>query len=189
MHRDIGDEHPRQAHGENHRPSPDRFGRNHVLEGTPRPAKSGPKPAAKPAAWPWVVLCFALSGCLDNSRIVWVAPSAEPAMDAIGEAIDRLNGMDGRPLFFIGGMAEDGDRIDDRVIIRAGTPKHGFEATTERFRRGVVITIRPGADARTIAHELVHAAGLGHVDDPENLMYWKTDGDWLLEEWQLDELR
>jgi hypothetical protein len=36
---------------------------------------------------------------------------------------------------------------------------------------GVRITIPAGSSARTIAHELGHAAGLGDVPEMDNLMY------------------
>lgn len=40
-----------------------------------------------------------------------------------------------------------------------------------------------------IAHEIGHAYGLNHVDDPGNLMFPSATGEDNLEDWQLDKVR
>jgi hypothetical protein len=136
-----------------------------------------------------------LSACaLDRSHQVYVAPSAYEQLPAIRDAVSYLNAMVGPAP---GGEwviheADDGERRDDEIVVRTDpslsllTPRCAYSRLTRRH--GIVIHLMPGADARTIAHELGHSAGLEHDPDEGNLM-WFGQGGWDLTVGQIEALK
>ncbi len=134
-----------------------------------------------------LALGFLVACTQDIGHVVNIAPSAAGQRAEIERAVSTLNRMLGEPRFLIV-EADSGERHDDEIVIReADFDKKGH---TERTLYGVIVQIEPDASARTIAHELCHAAGLGHSPEPRNLMYRKEmTGHWSLTDEQLDTLR
>jgi predicted Zn-dependent protease len=143
-----------------------------------------------------VFALWALSACAyDTSTIVNVAPSAEDKLDAIQEAVVRLNERIGMDTYTVQSVDSE-DKIDGQVVIRCTQElgENGSHETrvgnTQKTRDGVLIRIAKRATPSAIAHELGHAAGLEHVNDEKNLMYRVTAPDhWGLNEEQLSHLR
>jgi hypothetical protein len=144
---------------------------------------------------PWL-LFLALGACAhDASTVVNVAPSAEPKMEEIAEAVERLNQQTGEETFVLR-VVDSEERVDGEVILR-GTRDLGKASAhevrignTKRTREGVIVRIVLYATASAIAHELGHAAGLKHVDDSDNLMFRETAPNrWALNADQLTLLR
>lgn len=132
----------------------------------------------------------------DHSTRINIAPSAAQHAEAIAEAVDWLNAQVGYERFTVA-VVDSSERIDGEVIVR-GVPAGGIAGSrgsraygeTQNTKRGVIVRLTADADAQTAAHELVHAAGLGHVSDPTNLMGPRNpEREWKLEQWQLDEIR
>jgi hypothetical protein len=143
-----------------------------------------------------IALLLVGAGCGgDLGTHVNVAPSAESKLDDIMEAVDRLNSEIGEDVYALR-IVDSEDRIDGEVIVRV-TEELGLNdahqvriGNTKKTREGVVVRIDPRATASAIAHELGHAAGLSHVDDRDNLMYFATSSTrWGLSEEQLQHLR
>jgi hypothetical protein len=141
-----------------------------------------------------VVALVALSACsscapLDTGHVVNVAPSAEAQMESIESAVSMLNRAIGEPVFTLR-VVDSAERRDNEIVVREadlGSKKVGH---TLRTRNGVIVRIKPNATVRTIAHELCHAAGLGHVEPRHNLMHINNQkGHWSLTYEQLDQLR
>jgi predicted Zn-dependent protease len=137
-----------------------------------------------------------LSACgYDTSTRINVAPSAADKMDEILVAIDRLNEEIGMDVYSVQTVDSE-DAIDGQVIVRAQSDlgENSLHETrvgrTKKTHEGVVVRITRTARACAIAHELGHAAGLEHVDDPTNLMYRITAPNrWGLNSSQLAKLR
>lgn len=122
-------------------------------------------------------LLLALSACADDvSTVVNVAPSAEAHWPAIIEAVDRLNAEAGEEAFTLAAIG-DSERRDGEVVVRGtaslGNSARGYpiRANTTSAHDGIVVRLTNGATAHIVAHELLHAAGLEHVDEPGNLMF------------------
>ncbi len=142
-------------------------------------------------------LLWALVGACgyDTSTIVNVAPSADTKMDDIAEAVERLNALLGEELYVLQSVDSE-ERIDGEIVIRGvdelekKRPLETRIGNTKKTRKGVVVRIVPRATPSAIAHELGHAAGLSHVEDPSNLMFRETaPARFLLNEEQLEYLR
>lgn len=132
-----------------------------------------------------LALLLAAACAPETSQDVKVAPSADSHLEDIRLAVDRLNERAGGDPFSLSSVS-DGHRRDGAVVVRSGDPSP-YVATTDRTRKGVVIVLGRHVDARGIAHELGHAAGLKHHPDRGNLMYDDaTATGWALEEWQVD---
>ncbi len=137
-----------------------------------------------------------LSACsYDTSTRINVAPSAADKMDEILVAVDRLNEEIGMDVYSVQTVDSE-DAIDGQVIVRAQAElgENSLHETrigrTQKTHDGVVVRIARAARACAIAHELGHAAGLEHVDDPTNLMYRVTAANrWGLNSSQLTKLR
>jgi hypothetical protein len=137
-----------------------------------------------------------LSACsADTSTRINVAPSAADKMDEILVAVDRLNDEIGMDVYSLQTVDSE-DAIDGEVIVRSQLDlgENSLHETrvgrTKKTHDGVVVRIARTARACAIAHELGHAAGLEHVDDPTNLMYRITAANrWGLNSSQLTRLR
>ena len=143
----------------------------------------------------WAVASL-LSACsCDTSTRINVAPSAADKMDEILVAVERLNEEIGMDVYSVQTVDSE-DVIDGQVIVRcqAELGRNSAHQTrvgrTKKTHDGVIVRIASVASACAIAHELGHAAGLEHVDDPTNLMYGVTAADrWGLNSSQLALLR
>jgi hypothetical protein len=144
------------------------------------------------------VVAVALVGCADvyDTRAN-VGPSAAEQAPAIQKAADELNALVGYERFTVE-MVDSEALVDGEVIVREDPSvmeipsKYGGKVVgvTTFHRSGAVVRLAPGASLRGIAHELGHAAGLEHVDDPSNLMHPAIlAGEWTLTEEQLDAIR
>lgn len=141
-----------------------------------------------------LLLVAPLSACADTGRVVNVAPSAEHLDPLVQLAVERLNAATGE-VTFVSFPVNDGERVDGEVVVR-GARDLGIDAKgctiiglTTTTGQGVIIRLLPAAGARTVAHELGHATGLGHSPDPANLMYGPTNGGWALTPAQLEVIR
>lgn len=118
-----------------------------------------------------------------------MAPSAEAHAEDIDAAVRELNRWVGEELFTLRAVSS-GERRDGQIVVRgtdySGQPRVGH---TSRTRDGVVVTLGNHTNVRVVAHELCHAAGLAHSDDPNNLMYKKDRaGAWSLTDEQIEQL-
>jgi hypothetical protein len=128
---------------------------------------------------------------LETSTHLAIAPSAEANTDAILEARDALNAAVGIEVFTVHAVDSEGMREGEAVLGAGECSSPYAVACTFHTPHGVAIHLRGKASARTLAHELGHAAGLEHVDDPANLMFPEapeTDA-WTLNAEQLEQLR
>jgi len=140
-------------------------------------------------------LVFFSACSYDTSTRINVAPSAADKMDEILFAVDRLNDEIGMDVYSLQTVDSE-DAIDGEVIVRSQLDlgENSLHETrvgrTKKTHDGVVVRIARTARACAIAHELGHAAGLEHVDDPTNLMYRITAANrWGLNASQLTQLR
>jgi len=138
----------------------------------------------------FTLVALMAAGCaVDTAHSVNVSPSAHDQLPAIVDAVEMLNEMAGSDVYSVRAVGS-GDRRDGEIVVRQGDPFSTKRAHTERTRRGVIIVIQANATDLVVAHELGHAAGLGHVAERGNLMYGVSDGiGWSLTERQLDEMR
>jgi hypothetical protein len=122
----------------------------------------------------------------DVSRVINVAPSAAPQMEAILDARDKLNAMLGEDAYIVREVNSEAVR-DDEVVVRGVA--HLVEALgrTTWSSHGIVVQLPPGTTTHTIAHEFLHCAGLEHVADERNLMFDTDTPNWGFEAWQRDE--
>jgi len=145
----------------------------------------------------WLVLLFSflMVACYDHSTDVNVSPEAEAAMPQILKAVDDLNAAASGPIYTVKAVSS-GERVDGEIIIRIGKTKDTVNGPalglTHSTRFGVIITLlNTDVTSNTIAHELGHAAGLGHVEDKGNLMYPYEEAkrkQWLLTAGQVKEM-
>lgn len=138
----------------------------------------------------WLCACG-----FDTSTQINVAPSAEVKLDEILVAVDRLNEEIGAEVYTVRSVDSEA-AIDGQVVVRCQSELGENSAhetrvgSTKKTHDGVVIRIAAVAGPCAIAHELGHAAGLEHVDDPTNLMYRITAANrWRLNPQQLARLR
>lgn len=134
-------------------------------------------------------LVFAV-GCVDVSTEVNVAPSAHDDVDVIAEAVDFLNEAAGMDVYSVR-MVDHEHRVNGEIIVRAvDGPLHpdGRRGTCQQTAKGVIVRLQVGFSALAAAHELGHAAGLGHHSDRRNLMFIGATK-WELTSGQLAALR
>jgi cell division protein FtsX len=167
-----------------------------LLAGSPRHSRTFRTSHSKPLRLFAVLIIGLLSACSnDTSTRINVAPSALDKMDEILVAVDRLNEEIGMDVYSVQTVDSE-DAIDGEVIVRF-QPELGENSAhetrvgrTNKTHDGVVVRIARAAQPCAIAHELGHAAGLEHVDDPTNLMYRITAANrWGLNQSQLALLR
>lgn len=141
-----------------------------------------------------LLLALASACAEDVATAINVAPSAEAHWPALLEAVDRVHAETGREVFTLAAIG-DAERRDGEIVVRGtdslGKSARGYpiRANTTSTRDGVIVRLTPAATAHVVAHELLHAAGLEHVDEPGNIMFDDAAGvGWKLEEWQAEAL-
>lgn len=140
------------------------------------------------------VLAICLSACQETatSTDLAIAPSAEMHTEAILEAVDRLNAELGELRYTVRSIHSERMHGNLALIISEPCPVAKMVACTLRMAGGGVLIRLPAhhVDARVIAHEMGHSAGLDDVDERDNLMFrMDAGGSWKLEGWQLDDIR
>ena len=118
----------------------------------------------------YLALLSALSCCcFDTGTVVNIAPSAHHLGRVIETAADRLNGIAG-DVYEVRYTSSE-SRVDDQIVVRGTTfsdpETAGF---CEKTGHGVIISIYDKSLDIHVAHELLHAIGLDHVKEEDNLM-------------------
>lgn len=142
-------------------------------------------------ATPIGLLLLASACGYDVSHTVNIAPSAESHTEDILRAVKDLNLVLGEEAFTARAV-DSGERRDDEIVIRGVSELGDDHGHWFANRKGIVLILGPTADTRTVAHELGHAAGLGHHDEPWNLMFPEHKGGdvmWYLTDDQVEALR
>jgi hypothetical protein len=124
-------------------------------------------------------------GCFDESTIVNTAPSALSLKIKINQAAFRLNSLLGKEVYKVFSVTSE-KRIDNQIVVsKVSTLGPNIEGLCSRWHKGIKIYLIDTSEEIHIAHELVHAMGLGHVASEDNLMY-KAPTKFFLTEKQID---
>jgi len=129
--------------------------------------------------------------CVDQSTAVNVAPSAQGGMEQIVDAVEHLNAELGAEVYTVKAVDHE-HRVDGEIIVRSydvplDDVDTGRRGESQQTTRGVIVRLVDGFSSLAVAHELCHAAGLGHVDSEDNLMHPRAT-QWGLTPAQLDAL-
>jgi hypothetical protein len=121
---------------------------------------------------PWIMLTA--SCATTATSVVYVAPSARHLSLEIRAAAARLNDAVDGEVFEV--RLSDSERLPEGAIVvrgasRLGCSEYGcYVGTCTRTEDGAVIRLMPSARTIHVAHEMLHALGLRHVEDPANIM-------------------
>ena len=129
------------------------------------------------------------AACADQSTEVNVAPSAQGGMEQVVAAVDYLNASLGAEVYTVTAVDHE-HRVDGEIIVRAydrPLDRDGRRAESQQTTKGVIVRLVHGFTSLAVAHELCHAAGLGHLDREDNLMHPNAT-QWVLTDAQLDAL-
>jgi hypothetical protein len=122
------------------------------------------------------VLALLLVACAPDqtSTVIAIHPSAVSKAADIIQAVEDLNTAIGAEVFTVIQL-EGYELIEGAAVVRLVERLAGDETVAGRtFHRAhsLDIVIEPETKPRIIAHELCHAAGLEHVEDDSNLMFY-----------------
>jgi hypothetical protein len=145
-----------------------------------------------------VTLCLASAcypdsgdGTVDTATEIYITPSIKHKTVEIIDSVVGLNRLVGTRVFSVyytsSNQLRDGQAIIRQVEHLPCDERSCFIGYTVRNSQGVLIELLGTANVSAIQHEILHAVGLGHHPDPENIMY-EFVGGWKLTEEQIDQV-
>lgn len=130
----------------------------------------------------------AMSACVsfpptgfDVTTTIYVAPSAEHLTGRVIAAADWLNREVGVHVYEVLTACTE-KPVDGAAVVRVAEElvcaphELCLAGVTTRTANGVIIDVTPNPSISIIAHELGHAAGLEHDNDPDNFMFYMNPG-------------